>query len=81
MSLIKLVPAAALVLSISLPASAADLKMTGPNETRVHIKCDSSNCRVKEKTPDTKWRTVENTQGGSRNFDKLKAKYQEAGFK
>ena len=80
MSLLKTIPATAFALALALPALAADVKMTGPNNAQVHIKCDSTNCRVKQKTPDTKWRTVENTKGGSRNFDKLKTKYQEAGF-
>ena len=81
MSLLKIVPGIAVAVALAAPVLAADLKMTGPDNTQVHIKCDSTNCRVKQKTADTKWRTVENTKGGSRNFDKLKTKYKEAGYK
>lgn len=71
---------AALAVSLAAPVHAADVTMTGPEAKQVQIKCDTTTCRVKEKPAGGKWKTVENTQGGNRNFDKLKEKYRQAGF-
>ena len=54
--------------------------MTRSDGMELTINCKSSGCTVKGKKPGGKWGTVEKTQGGSKNFKKLKAKYEGMGF-
>ena len=81
MNLTKLIPAAALAVAFAAPALAADIKLTGPESDKIHIKCDSTTCRVKQKAVGKNWKTIKTTQGGSSNFDKLQTQYKEAGYK
>lgn len=71
--------AAALTLT-SLPAVAGDASMTRADGMQISIKCTGSGCTVRGKKADGNWGTVEKTSGGTRNFDKLKAKYEGMGF-
>lgn len=64
----------------SVPAVAGDASMTRSDGMELTINCKSSGCTVKGKKPGGKWGTVEKTQGGSKNFKKLKAKYEGMGF-
>lgn len=80
MSLIKTLSAAAVTVALAVPAMAADVTMTNSENSQVRIKCDSTNCKVKQKNAGGSWKTVENKPGGNSNFKKLKTKYKEAGF-
>jgi hypothetical protein len=64
----------------SMPAAAGDASMTRSDGMQIIIKCRGSGCDVQGKKPGGSWGTVEKTSGGSKNFNKLKAKYEGMGF-
>lgn len=76
----KLMPRVLVCAVAALLARGADVTLSNAQNTQLRIKCDSSNCRVREKVPGGKWRTIENAQAGSRTFDTLRDKYRQAGF-
>ncbi|HKK86973.1 MAG TPA: hypothetical protein VJ942_15775 [Roseovarius sp.] len=62
------------------PALAGDATMARSDGTQLKIKCRGSGCTVRGKNPGGKWGVVEKGPGGSKNFKKLKAKYEGMGF-
>ena len=74
---------AAAMLAFGAPAiaTAGDAKMTRSDGTQLKIKCRNSGCTVTALKPGSKkWGTVEKGPGGTKNFQKLEAKYKAAGF-
>ena len=63
------------------PASAGEGSFARSDGFQLSIKCRGSGCTVRGKKPDGKWGLVEQGPGGSKNYDKLVAKYQGMGFK
>ncbi|MEM6618065.1 MAG: hypothetical protein AAF631_02045 [Pseudomonadota bacterium] len=80
-----LTAAAVLALSAAFhpgAAQAGDAAMSRSDGSKLTIKCRGSGCTVKyQKAGSRKWSTVERGPGGSKNFKKVKAKYEDMGFK
>lgn len=64
----------------AVPAQAGEGKFSRADGFALHIKCQSSGCTVRGKKPGGNWGRVENGPGGSKNYEKLVAKYQGLGF-
>ena len=64
----------------STPAMAGDGALTRADGFSLKIKCRSSGCTVQGKPAGGSWGVVEKGPGGSKNFEKLMAKYESQGF-
>jgi hypothetical protein len=62
------------------PALAGDTNMARSDGMQLKIKCRGSGCTVRGKKPGGKWGVVEQGPGGTKNYNKLKAKYEGMGF-
>lgn len=80
--MIKTLLRAAVILSVAAtPALAGSKSMKGPDGSKLSIKCDGGGCKVREKKPDGKWKTVQKTAGGTENYEKLLSDYTSKGYK
>lgn len=62
------------------PAVAGNASMSRADGTKISIKCTGSGCNVRGKKPEGNWGKVEQTRGGTKNYNKLVAKYKKMGF-
>jgi len=64
----------------STPALAGDGALTRSDGFSLKIKCRNSGCTVQGKPSGGSWGVVEKGPGGSKNFQKLMAKYESQGY-
>ena len=64
----------------AVPAIAGEGSFVRSDGFELKIKCQNSGCTVRGKKPGGRWGNVERGPGGSKNYKKLVAKYEEMGF-
>ncbi|MEQ9693037.1 hypothetical protein [Shimia sp. SDUM112013] len=66
---------------MATPAMAGNTGMKDAAGNKLRIGCKSAGCTVQAKAKGGKWKTVEQTEGGSDNFKALVTKYKGQGYK